>query len=153
MGLATKKRLLNLKEDLIYEAYLRVWRTRDGRLIPLRELDDKHLNNIIAMLDREYKVSKLAFYMYGPLPNGEMAQMALEQEMDRALADVPLKAHLLLPRMATLKMELERRKVDNESVTKRIAEKLKDRAAVVALAIHHRGKHDLQRVRHHRSKR
>lgn len=45
--------------ELLMEKYLRereagkiAWRTENGKYISVKELDDKHLDNIINMLDR-----------------------------------------------------------------------------------------------------
>lgn len=46
-------------KDLVYEKFLRdrnngnlVWKTKDGKIIPLKDLEDSHLDNIIDMFER-----------------------------------------------------------------------------------------------------
>ena len=46
--------------DLLNEKWLRmrndgllVWKTKDGKIIPLKDLDDSHLDNIINMLSEQ----------------------------------------------------------------------------------------------------
>lgn len=46
--------------DLKFERWLRrrnageiAWRTRDGKIIPIKDMTDEHLANTIAMIDRK----------------------------------------------------------------------------------------------------
>lgn len=48
------------KEDLLLELFLRkresgslVWKTKEGKNIPIKDLSDKHLLSIIRMIDRK----------------------------------------------------------------------------------------------------
>lgn len=54
--------------DLMTELWLRnrkkgliVWTTKDGKVIPIKDLDDKHLVNIVRML-RRIDVKEDAYY-------------------------------------------------------------------------------------------
>ena len=54
--------------DLQHEQWLRlrnaceiVWKTKDGREIPINEMTDQHLTNTIAMLER-LEAAKDAYY-------------------------------------------------------------------------------------------
>lgn len=40
--------------------YYDVWRTRDGRLVPLVDMDDRHLGNTIAMMRRNLADAEFA---------------------------------------------------------------------------------------------
>jgi len=62
-----------------------IWNTQDGRQIPVEKMSDDHVRNSYQMMKRNGFVSMktLMFYLIGPQPRGEMAQMAVEHEMDR----------------------------------------------------------------------
>lgn len=54
--------------DLMTELWLRnrkkgliVWTTKDGKVIPIKDLDDKHLVNIVRML-RRIDAKEAAYY-------------------------------------------------------------------------------------------
>lgn len=60
-----------------------IWTTRDGQEIPYDELTDRHLKNIIRMLNRA------AWQMAtGPYPNGEMAQDAFDSALNELEATI-----------------------------------------------------------------
>jgi len=63
--------------------------TGQGFYIPVAELGDTHLANIVALLRRRAAkqataqvAETLSFYLTCPGPRGEMAQVAFEQELD-----------------------------------------------------------------------
>lgn len=58
------------------------WTTKDGREIPVRLMDNGHLLNTIRMLERAAE-QKVQDFMEYPMPNGDMAVMAWEQEFGR----------------------------------------------------------------------
>lgn len=61
-----------------------VWTTRDGRQIPVEELSDQHLFNIIQWLWKQYQINDeaiaLEYSMLGYL-QGEMAQYQIGSEI------------------------------------------------------------------------
>lgn len=68
-----------------------IWKTKDGRLIPIPELENEHLVNIIRMLDRNAERAAFNYVIRSsPLISmmGDMAQMAAEDAM-MDLADEP----------------------------------------------------------------
>jgi hypothetical protein len=67
---------------------LKKWKTRDGKSIRIRDMEDSHLANAIRFLARaheRYIQDALAM----PSFNGEMAQMYAEQEQRAALSSTP----------------------------------------------------------------
>lgn len=63
------------------------WKTKDGREIEISEMADSHLLNTYKMLRRKGFISPktFRFYLTCAGPNGEMAQDAFDQELDRVL--------------------------------------------------------------------
>ena len=59
-----------------------VWTTKDGKCIPVSDMTTSHIENALAMLKRNGVVSPstLEFYTTCEGPNGEMAQVAFENE-------------------------------------------------------------------------
>jgi hypothetical protein len=79
-----------------------IWVTKDGREVPIKEMEDEHLLNTIRMLRRKGVVSTDVFdscaaYAFS---NNNMAAMAAEQELSRMY---------LNPRFDELLEELGRR--------------------------------------------
>lgn len=75
------------------------WTTKDGRGIPVRLMDNGHLLNTIRMLERAAE-AKVQAFMDCPMPNGDMAVMAWEQEFgvmcDAEVEDFfPIYKHLI----------------------------------------------------------
>lgn len=62
--------------------HLRMWTKRDGTKVPVREMHDAHLVNAIKMCRHQGLVSEPM--LLGPMPMGEMAQYAWEQECEEA---------------------------------------------------------------------
>ena len=62
-----------------------IWVTRDGKELHVTKMDTSHVKNALNMLKRNGSVgpSDIEFLLTCGMPNGEMAQMAVEQEMDR----------------------------------------------------------------------
>ena len=57
------------------------WETRDGEIIPIREMSDQHLVNTIHYLNRRHEgYLNLVMLQGPPMFRGEMAQWAAEQE-------------------------------------------------------------------------
>ena len=81
----------------------RVWKTLDGREIPIERLTTPHLKNIIAMLKRKGHVSAEEFgssIAAAASMQGETAQMYAENEV------ATMKVN---PMLDVLEMELEKR--------------------------------------------
>lgn len=83
-----------------------VWTTREGDKIPIADLEDSHLLNIIGFLRRT--APPVWEVMGGYMPQGEMAQMAYWQEWDQ-LEDEPASLH---PQWIQLTQEAEDRGLD-----------------------------------------
>jgi len=71
----------------------KIWTMKDGKHIPIRLMGNKHLLNSIDMMERNGYISSSTHESYFSVipPNGEMAQMAFEQEMDSAFQKLPSK--------------------------------------------------------------
>lgn len=59
------------------------WTTRDGTKIHICDMDDSHLKNTIAMLDRLHQKKISAAYSVAATLRGEMATLFAEQDIDR----------------------------------------------------------------------
>jgi hypothetical protein len=59
------------------------WITKDGRKIAVKDMATSHIKNTLAMLKAKgfVDLDTLEFYLCGAGPNGEMAQLAFEQEL------------------------------------------------------------------------
>lgn len=66
--------------DLPEPPDVKTWTTRDGRAILLTDLEDSHLLNVIRMVARNIVLHGLLMLSY-PRPEGEMAQLAFDQEI------------------------------------------------------------------------
>jgi len=82
-----------------------IWTTKDGREIPIKDMSDRHLVNTLNMLNNKGFISHktMMSYLSGSEPQGEMAQLAYEQECD-AIFDAPV-----CEQMDALEEELEKR--------------------------------------------
>ncbi len=70
----------------------RVWKTKDGRLIKIKDMTDRHLINIIKFLEKRTQFLNsraLQYYSTCMQPSGEMAQMAFEQEAEAQISAEP----------------------------------------------------------------
>jgi len=64
------------------------WRTKDGTVIRVKDMDDDHLRNTIRMLQKNALAKRelhTLSYLVGPYPQGEMAQVAFDSEFDQLL--------------------------------------------------------------------
>ena len=99
----------------------RKWKMRDGTKIKIKDMSTSHIRNTINMLKRNGWVSTdtLNFYLTCEGPNGEMAQMAFEQEQN-AIFRAPCSDHL-----SALERELKKRdKEDKENRWPLLSKKL-----------------------------
>jgi hypothetical protein len=64
-----------------------IWKTRDGRSIPIRDMGDSHLANSIRFLERMHKLTVLNYNP--PCFQGEMAQMTADDEYNMLLESDP----------------------------------------------------------------
>ena len=92
-----------------------VWPTKDGRQIHIFSLDDQHLLNILNMLHmlkRQYQhyIKALHLFFNGPIPSGDGALMAYENEF-KQLALHPKMDPARLPIYQPLIREVTRRKL------------------------------------------
>lgn len=62
--------------DLLNEKWLRmrnngllVWKTKDGKIIPLKDLDDSHLDNIINMLSEQSDKEEMFYEALSGIPD------------------------------------------------------------------------------------
>lgn len=63
------------------------WTTKDGQKLEPRDMTTSHIKNCLAMLKRKGAISDQTFLscLSAP-PNGDMAQMAWEQEINDLLS-------------------------------------------------------------------
>lgn len=61
-----------------------IWTTKDGRKLPVKDMETGHIQNALAMLKRKgfVSVKTLNIYLRGPEPRGDGAQMAFETEFN-----------------------------------------------------------------------
>ena len=96
------------------EASATIWKTRDGREIPIREMEDAHLLNTVRYLRRcapEMQLARsLQFDIAASRMGGEMARLCLEQDaaaVDRMQPDDFLQE--VVPQFRAMLEELCRR--------------------------------------------
>ncbi len=66
------------------------WRTKEGELIPIPEIGDRHLLNIYRMLDGQVReIKEMTLFWMHPVwgPHGEHAQDAADRAMEEAWDD------------------------------------------------------------------
>lgn len=65
----------------------RIWKSQNGRETRVEDMNTRHIENTLAKLKREGFVSPktVASYVNGPKPNGDSAQDAFDEELDRVL--------------------------------------------------------------------
>ena len=64
----------------------KLWTTKDGRKVRICDMEDDHLINTVRMLQRNgeaRRINNSVYYATCMGPNGEMAQLAFEQECDQ----------------------------------------------------------------------
>ncbi len=65
------------------------WKTKEGKEVDIAEMSNDRLLNTIKMLVRvgeSKRIEHCANYLKGHYPNGDMAEMAFDAEIDRAFA-------------------------------------------------------------------
>jgi hypothetical protein len=70
---------------------LKMWKTKDGKSIRIRDMEDSHLVNAIRFLARAHEryVRDACAIDVAAIFNGEMARMCAEQEQQAALESTP----------------------------------------------------------------
>ena len=66
----------------------KVWKTKDGKKIEIKDMKDSHLLNAINLFTRMAEAKKsetLSFYLNCTPPTAEYASYAFEQELDAAI--------------------------------------------------------------------
>ena len=61
----------------------RIWITRDGRKLKIKEMETSHINNCISMLKRIQSNQLKSMYDYSMCLNGEMAILEMEQAIEQ----------------------------------------------------------------------
>ena len=84
-----------------------VWKTKDGRKIPISELTDVHLLNIHRMLHQQVEDEKHYSGVIGTVwePRGEMAQDVFEEEHLQVIKQV----HIATTLLVSISKEIKRR--------------------------------------------
>jgi hypothetical protein len=72
-------------KDLLFQG--EVWQTKEGQVIPIPEMGPSHIRNTLAMLRRRAFQIVIHVDLSTREPNGDMAAVGLEQEMEEACAD------------------------------------------------------------------
>lgn len=59
------------------------WKTRDGRVIPITEMETEHIRNVVEMIRKVGAISvhEAALMFAAPPPHGERAYDAWEEEL------------------------------------------------------------------------
>lgn len=88
------------------------WKCRDGTIVAIREMGDRHLLNLIRFLERNYDRRELDIPT-PPMFNGEDAQFFAERDYDNACEQVAEMAiEEWCPSYPFLVAEAKRRKLD-----------------------------------------
>jgi len=69
------------------------WKTKDGEKLEISQMSTSHIENTLAMLKRNGFCSAKMFHFYMTCgePNGEMAQVVFDKELDYWLGKTPTK--------------------------------------------------------------
>ena len=61
------------------------WKTKDGKEIAVEDMETSHIENALALLEREGFIGEetLNFYLSTSGPSGDIAQYYFEQEQDQ----------------------------------------------------------------------
>lgn len=86
----------------------RVWRTKDGKRIRIRDMATSHIQNCIKVLQK-YNKRKVSEILSLPTPNGEEAAFALENAIDDFLETGCELANLAEEYIDSFEAELHRR--------------------------------------------
>lgn len=68
-----------------------IWKTKEGKELNMDDMASDHIENCLDLLERRGFISAKTFYFYlvGPLPDGDMARMAVDQEAGLILTMKP----------------------------------------------------------------
>lgn len=69
----------------------KIWTTKDGRKIPIKDMSTAHIKKCICMMKNKgfIRMETFLFYLFGPEPNGDAASLAYEQEYSVVLNKIP----------------------------------------------------------------
>ncbi len=76
---------------MIIKKQTKKWTTKDKSKIRICDMEDSHLLNTIKFLERFAETERklnMDFYITCPQPNGEMAQMAFDNELSLAIESI-----------------------------------------------------------------
>ena len=104
---------------LLFQPKPGLWKTKDGRVIPIVDLADNHLEKIIEMLKTNHPKLPTAYtlrqYLTGPEPTADGALMAFNHEIDQLIDATDLKTDSLTPLYAAVVEERDRRKRERKT--------------------------------------
>lgn len=95
-----------------------IWITRDGRRIPIYQLEDAHLTNILRMLRKGAEGERLRrnwIYLSADVPHGDAASLAFEDEQ-REVFDSEWRAYVT-PIFEMLERDCKRRGIEWNDMT------------------------------------
>lgn len=65
---------------------MKTWKTRDGRVLNIKDMETSHIINCIKMLEDDECVGKreVIDILSGPFPTGDMASLEFDRVIDQA---------------------------------------------------------------------
>ena len=86
----------------------KVWKTKDGKEIPIKDMTDSHIVNCVRLLSRAFNRYRLDMFDSPPSLNGEIAQECADREWLWAVTEMTAKD--LFPIIEDLMEEVRHRK-------------------------------------------